>query len=768
MLEVTRTAETLPWDTRDYPILYNQINVVANAPFSDKYQHSNWESFVEWEAKQQELQLDIETGIESYWCTKKLITIQFGQVGHKNGLKVQWVLQWSALNESQRTYIKGIIEGPKQKLIHNSAFEIIVLRFYGMHLVNPFCTMLAEKILNTGIENENVSLLDVAFKYLHYTMDKSEQKTFGDDILTENKVIYAASDVKDLDLIRGFQLPEIHKWKLQAVLELENEACLSFCDVTFHGMLIDRNKWRENEELAQPIVDASKAALNAWLLTTAFKERAMELKFIYEVDTMFINYNSPAQKSELLQLLFPGIAGGSMLIIKKYIRDNGPMLSGSDLNVLLSLQEKNYSPFSDKLVAEHRDYLVSHDYLLPANTACINWNSVQQALPLIKLIAPRLQDLSEESLANVAHPIVEDLHNYKDALKLTGTYGQSFLDKHVEPDGKIRAEFNQIVSTGRVSCMRPNMQQIPAKESPMEIVQPWLDKNPGKTYNDFTTRYRNAFICEPNEVFVDSDFTGQELAIIAHVSKDPLWLKTIEEGKDLHSVCAELVYGGKWLDAKADGCSYYKKVNGEIAKEKCKCPGHKTMRNSVKTVNFGLAYGMGEIGLSNKVHITVPEAKALIELYFKALPKISGILKYLGDFGVKNGYIQTLAPFFRKRWFPFWKFAQARIVPFLAGQNDATLSSIQRASKNTPIQGCGSDMMKYAMVLVRRWIYENGYQDKIRIVMQVHDQLTTICTKELSEMWKAQFDLLMQEAAKAIIPSGILKADTQITPFWTK
>lgn len=177
---------------------------------------------------------------------------------------------------------------------------------------------------------------------------------------------------------------------------------------------------------------------------------------------------------------------------------------------------------------------------------------------------------------------------------------------------------------------------------------------------------------------------------------------------------------------------------------------------------------MGEMKLAGTINVTLPEAKALIDQYFRVFPTIGNTLKFLGNFGVKNGYIQTIAPFFRKRWFPFWKFAKSRIGSHLAGQYDGTLGEIERASKNAPIQGCGADLMKLAMVLVRAWIYDNGYQDRIKIVAQVHDQLTTTCKREVAEMWKVQMTVLMEEAARVVIPSGILKADTNISATWTK
>lgn len=81
---------------------------------------------------------------------------------------------------------------------------------------------------------------------------------------------------------------------------------------------------------------------------------------------------------------------------------------------------------------------------------------------------------------------------------------------------------------------------------------------------------------------------------------------------------------------------------------------------------------------------------------------------------------------------------------------------------------CNADLTKQALVDIYEWIRANGYQDRIFIVAQIHDQITTICHKSVSGMWKIKMDELMCEAAKVVIPTGILKVDVQITPFWTK
>lgn len=178
---------------------------------------------------------------------------------------------------------------------------------------------------------------------------------------------------------------------------------------------------------------------------------------------------------------------------------------------------------------------------------------------------------------------------------------------------------------------------------------------------------------------------------------------------------------------------------------------------------------MSEFKLSATLKISVKEAAALIVKYFKTFPKIGSRLNALGEFGVRNGYIMTLAPFYRKRWFPKWPELRTEIEYHLADiQHNKQLGSIERQAKNTPIQGGSADMMKLALVYTRRYIHKNKLRSKVKLSMQVHDQLTTMCHKDFAEEWKIKLTELMEEAAKVIIPSGLLKADTQISEKWTK
>lgn len=553
--------------------------------------YATWSEFITWLKGQTEVQFDIETDVTQWWCTKKLMTLQFGNIsGH-----LQYFIEWAWLNDEQKAEIKEVLESWKVlKLIHRASFEYIVMRFHGMEIHNVYCTLVAEKVLQGGIENEDYALTALTEKYIGIPLDKTLQTSFGDPVLTKEKIEYACDDVKYLGPIRGKQVKIIEQEELKNVIWLEMRSLLAFSDCTYYGVTLDIIKWKENIALAQPLVDESKRKLDLHVLSVPkMLAKAVELGYYATEDRLLLNFNSHQQIGALLKLIYPDINGSAQGSIKGYIKER-PWLGSDDLIILTGLLTKDYTPFVDYLLANFFEYMVDNGILLPKGTLTVNWNSVDQVLPLAKCIESKLKNLSADSVANCTHEFFDDLADYKDNLKLLSSYGEAFIQNHVEPDGKVRTNYNQVVSTGRCSSAKPNMQNIPAKES-------------------VGNRYRNCFLPTSNWKMVDSDFKGQELALIAHVAKDEVWFTAITNGQDLHSVTAEMVFKDKWKKVAEGPCTYYNPcwVRGEdvlapagydllpeeekvgfvyhTGKQKCKCKGHKSLRSGVKTINFGLA-----------------------------------------------------------------------------------------------------------------------------------------------------------------------------------
>ena len=352
----------------------------------------------------------------------------------------------------------------------------------------------------------------------------------------------------------------------------------------------------------------------------------------------------------------------------------------------------------------------------------IKWSSPTQVLKVFKEYGLDIEKVNAFELSKHKNrAFVTKYLKYKEQQKVVSTYGKSFL-KYVMKDGKVRTSFWQILNTGRVSSgnkedRKPNMQNIPADN-----------------------KFRNCFTARDGYKLVSVDYSGQELGIIASGSKDPVWMKARIEEADLHSICADMVFKEKWREADAD--------------EK------KKLRTMIKTINFGLAYGMSKFKLADTLQISVDDAESLIKQYFTEFPKIGGFLSALGSYGKYHGFIRTFKPFRRIRWFENWRNGMSPKRDF------KELGSIERMSKNTPIQGTGADMIKLAMIMIRDKIKTLDYP--AYLVTQVHDEIGVEVPDDKAEEWAEIQSELMRQAGARIIPDFPMGVDYTINKKWCK
>lgn len=562
-----------------------------NIPESNLYTPSTLQQFLDWIVDLKAYQFDLETNITRTAFGRRIRTMQFGEVRTAgkdyNGFAIpgiRFVIHWHGLSPSEKEQILAVLRRRAQKkYIHNAIFEYETMLNYNVVLENVFDTMLAEKIKWTGYftaeedewGNSFFSLAGCMQRYFEILLDKSYQTAFIDEFeLTPGHIVYAADDVTHLDMLAELQVKFLKEEGLINVLNLENEAVLAFGDITWNGMLINQDKWRENLEMAEPEVEKSREILNKWLLTDDKLNRyAKKHGHIYTEDTVEFNPNSPVHKKQMLQRIFPDIEGATLPIIKKYYKDRQKTIEGDFLLtwkeselLLKKLCDQDWTEAFLYLVRTDKQWLIDNSYLIPEGTIKINWNSTDQVLPLFQQLDKSLKDLSEKSRNTFEHPIVVDYEKFKRGLKLTSSYGLPFLEL-VDLDGRVRTRFNQILATGRVSNSKPNIQQIP-----------WFrdEPDPNRAY-----RYHNCFVATPGSSFVSGDYISQELVILSDMAQDPVWQEAIKNGWDLHSITASMLYGKQWEAGKEPGCEF------ELHKKKCKCFKHKEMRYDGKTLDFG-------------------------------------------------------------------------------------------------------------------------------------------------------------------------------------
>jgi DNA polymerase I-like protein with 3'-5' exonuclease and polymerase domains len=236
-------------------------------PQSELYQESTWQQFIDWLRVQKQYQFDLETNITRTSFGRKIRTMQFGEVRTKefDVPGIRFVIHWWDLTDSEKDQLLQIIRSRDQKkYIHNAIFEYGTMLNYGVVMENVFDTMLAEQIKWTGYftaeedewGNSFFSLAGCMQRYFEILLDKSYQTAFIDEFeLTPGHIVYAADDVTHLDMLSELQLQFLKAEGLINVLNLENEAVLAFGDITWNGMLLNKEKWIANLEMAQPEVE---------------------------------------------------------------------------------------------------------------------------------------------------------------------------------------------------------------------------------------------------------------------------------------------------------------------------------------------------------------------------------------------------------------------------------------------------------------------------------------------------------------------------------
>jgi DNA polymerase-1 len=359
----------------------------------------------------------------------------------------------------------------------------------------------------------------------------------------------------------------------------------------------------------------------------------------------------------------------------------------------------------------------------------ILWSSPSQVDKVFKALGLDLESTSERFLVKYQYkyPLIKTFIDYKKQQKLVTTYGLDFMD-HVNPNtGRIHTSFWQMAETSRVTSgskeeRAPNMQNIPAK-----------------------VEYRNCFTARPGFKMVSCDFSGQELRLCAEGSQEPLWVDAFNNGEDLHSKVASMVFN----------------VPMDQVRDKPEFLRGKSYRDAAKTVNFGLIYGMSKFKLADTLSIEVKDADKIIKDYFKATANLNAYLSKCRKYGMSKGFIRSFKPYSIIRWFPKWESLKERDDFKMVGE-------IERASMNTPIQASGAQMVKRALYLIRKYIKDHLMNDKVYIVMTVHDQIDCEVQADFAEEWSLIQQRLMQEAGMEMIKTVPVLSDITISDSWTK
>ena len=308
-----------------------------------------------------------------------------------------------------------------------------------------------------------------------------------------------------------------------------------------------------------------------------------------------------------------------------------------------------------------------------------------------------LQALKEKS------PIVGLILEQRELKKLISTY-ISALPTYINPEtGKIHTTYNQTVTaTGRLSSSNPNLQNLPIRSERGQLI-------------------RRAVIPDEGCLFMSADYSQIELRLLAHMSRDPHLLEAFLKGQDIHAATAAKIFNVPLEEVTKD------------------------QRRKAKTANFGIIYGISAFGLSQQLDCSRAEAKALIDDYFAAFPKVIDFIEAQKQFAREHGYAVTL-------------FGRKRYLPDINSHNATVRSFAERNAVNSPIQGTAADIIKMAMIAIHRRL-----PSEAKMIMQIHDELCFNVPANLVEEVKK---IVVEEMQNVVHLSVPLIADCGVGKNW--
>ncbi len=315
-----------------------------------------------------------------------------------------------------------------------------------------------------------------------------------------------------------------------------------------------------------------------------------------------------------------------------------------------------------------------------------------------------------EELAAEGHDLPRKVLDWRLLAKLKSTYTDA-LPTYIHPEtGRVHTTYALAASTtGRLSSVEPNLQNIPVRTAEGRAI-------------------RKAFVAEKGKKLISADYSQIELRVLAHMADTPTLAQAFADGLDIHAMTASEMFG-----VPIEGMD----------------PG---VRRKAKAINFGIIYGISSVGLAAQLGIGRSEAGAYIKTYFERFPGIRDYMEAMKAEARRQGYVKTL-------------FGRKVHYPEINTKNPSLRGNFERAAINAPIQGSAADIIRRAMIRMGAALAEAGLS--ARMLMQVHDELVFEAPEaevdKTMEVARSVMEKAPEPALKLKVP---LKVDARAGDNW--
>ncbi|BBM44974.1 DNA polymerase I [Leptotrichia trevisanii] len=302
--------------------------------------------------------------------------------------------------------------------------------------------------------------------------------------------------------------------------------------------------------------------------------------------------------------------------------------------------------------------------------------------------------------------IGKKLLEYRAYKKLLSTYIEP-IPKLADKEDRIHTTFNQNgTSTGRLSSVNPNLQNIPVR-------------------TDDGIRIRTGFIAKEGHSLISFDYSQIELRVLAELSKDRHLVQAYQDNQDLHNLTARKIF--------------FKTEEDEISRHE---------RSIAKVINFSILYGKTPFGLSKELGITVQEASQYITTYFEEYPRVRKFLDIVTETAKLHGFVETF-------------YGTRRYISGINATNKNVQAQAVRMAVNTVVQGTAANIIKKVMIELHE---EFKNDENIKMLLQVHDELIFEVRDEFAKEYMEKIEKIMENTVK--FKKVPLKANGSVAKNW--
>lgn len=458
------------------------------------------------------VQFDTETkGLDPH--TKELLTIQLGC------REFQVVFDWTTMSKEEKLEIKRYFESDRIFIGWNLLFDLGFLYVQDIWPNNIWDGMIAEKLIWLGFPAgmREMSLKAAAYNYLNYDLDKTVRGKIINDGLTEDVVVYAAGDVMHLEDIKDKQEIELNEQELQVAMKLECEFLKGLAYFKHCGVHLDVERWRAKMDKDETKLKNAVKALNEWVVEWDMNRKNEQGDWDIQYPEMTLSGQEAIDEEK-------------RLIKDKYIRSPQDDLEVPYQSTKLKAYKKRVTSLFTRVDLQGNLF----EGFDSRPKCIINWSSSPQVIRLFELLGIQVKTFDKKTKKEKKSvdakmlkpqkdkfPIIPIYLEYQEAAKVVSTYGENWLKAINPKTGRIHVDFHSIgTDTARVSSgggvYKLNIQNLP---------------------HDAETRA--CFTAEKGNKWLSADYSGQESAITASVSKDPVMIEILSSGGDLHSTVAQ-------------------------------------------------------------------------------------------------------------------------------------------------------------------------------------------------------------------------------------